>query len=76
MLSVCFEGAVTQRQALLSVWTRCTSTHDVTIAADVNSSGPARCGADRNDDQTLREKADTVALSKTTCLLHTSAVSL
>lgn len=45
ILSPCFEGAVTQRQALLSVWTQYTSTADVTIAADIDSSGlgPRRC---------------------------------
>lgn len=40
ILSLCFGGAVTQRQAFLSVCTQYTSTADVTIAADIDSSGP------------------------------------
>ncbi len=39
ILSHCFEGAVTQRQALLCAWTQYTSTADVTITADIDSSG-------------------------------------
>lgn len=38
ILSLRFEGAVTQRQALLPVWTQYTSTADVTITADIDSS--------------------------------------
>lgn len=47
MLSLCLEGAVSQRRASLSVWTVRTSRADVTIMADIDSSGwgpsPPRC---------------------------------
>ena len=59
ILSLCFEGAVTQRQALLSVWTQYTSTADVTIAADIDSSGvgPAHRAALLIGDQMLKGEA-------------------
>lgn len=47
ILSLCLEGAVSQRRASLSVWTERTSRADVTIMADIDSSGwgpsPPRC---------------------------------
>ena len=59
ILSLCFEGAVTQRRALLSVWTQYTSTADVTIAADIDSSGPgpALRAAALIEDQMLKAEA-------------------
>lgn len=39
ILSLCLEGAVSQRRASLSVWTERTSRADVTIMADIDSSG-------------------------------------
>lgn len=59
ILPPCFEGAVTQRQALLSVWTQYTSAADVTIAADIDSSGlrPARRAAALIEDQMLKAEA-------------------
>lgn len=62
ILSLCFEGAVTQRQALLSVWTEYTSTADVTITADIDSSGLGRalCIAIVIEDLMLKAEAQRV----------------
>lgn len=62
ILSLCFGGAVTQRQALLSVSTQYTSTADVTIAADIDSSGPgpALRAAILIEDQMLKAEAQRV----------------
>lgn len=59
ILSLCFEGAVTQRQASLSVWTELTSRADVTIAADIDSfgRGPARRAAALIEEQMLKAEA-------------------
>lgn len=59
ILSLCFEGAATQRQASLSVWTEHTSRADVTIAADTDSfgRGPARRAAALIEEQMLKAEA-------------------
>lgn len=59
ILSLCFEGDVTQRQASLSVWTERTSSADVTVAADIHSSGPgpALRAAVLIEDQMLKAEA-------------------